>query len=170
MDKYVVLCDCDGRAHEVAYIDDDRADGGWIHLEPNVHELATRPLFRGTSVKPNRLGDPNQAVGLRCAGCGATISTITDARVGDIVDGLGSVRDELEMIRPSRPWDEPASGYEEQYRQALLAGPAPWDEGYEDRGSWWPEGIPRVTHYEDRIVIPFQVLRSLNSRLPKRRD
>lgn len=171
-DLYVVLCDCGGNSREVAYIDDERGNGGSVHLHPNVHQSAPDAgvQFRGTSTVANRLGDPNQAVALRCAGCGATVTALTNARVADIVDALSALREKLER-RPSRPWVEPAPGHEDNYRQALLAAPAPWDHGYEPGGDagWSLEGIPTITHYEDRVVVPFALLRTLNTKLPKRR-
>lgn len=175
MDRYVVLCDCDSGAQprEIAYIDDDRAEGGYIHIEPNVFELEKRQYFRGASVTPNRLGDPNSPVALRCSGsCGKSVSTISDARAGDIVDQFAAIKSELES-HPSRPWDAPAKGYEKEYERELLDNyPSPWREGYGDgKKQWrWPADIPRVTHYETRLAIPFGIFRSINSKLPKRRE
>lgn len=179
MNRYVVLCDCEsgGQPREIAYIDDDRTEGGSIHIDPNVFELETRQYFRGTTVTPNRRGDPNGSVTLRCSACRHTTPTITDARVGDIVDsiiGKLAIAAVQLAVYPSRPWDEPAEGFEDEYRQALLDDNSrwPWCEEYADhKGEWpWPAGIPRVTRYEMRLVIPFRFFRALNSNLPKRRE
>ena len=103
MDRYVVLCDCDGgqQPREIAYIDDDRSNGGRIHVEPNP----SKPYGIGTRVAPTRRGEFRTSIILDCPRCERRVR-ITELTAAQIIDLLGPVRDRLETALVAGWFDE----------------------------------------------------------------
>jgi hypothetical protein len=101
MDRYVVLCDCDGgpQPRVIATIDDDRAHGGPIHLAPSVGEYGETGHLSVKFVS-NRRGDTQTPVRLHCGGrCGKDIREITDSTAGEVIDKVAPHRSMLPVVQ-----------------------------------------------------------------------
>jgi hypothetical protein len=90
MSKYVVLCDCDGVTDRViAWIDDDRANGGPIRVEGKSN-------FRVALSVP-RAGGSIVTYGFGCRNCGKDVRQLSEAAAADVIDKIIPVRDTLEF-------------------------------------------------------------------------
>jgi hypothetical protein len=89
MNRYVVLCDCDGSPNKrtIAWIDDERPCGR-VHIDSITSFTAILRV-------PNRRGG-RATYKIRCKVCGKEV-TLSQTMAGDIIDMLAPIRDTLEV-------------------------------------------------------------------------
>jgi hypothetical protein len=89
MNRYVVLCDCDGNRNRrtIAWIDDERPHGS-VRIESHTSFTAI------VRVPNQRGGRINYRI--RCKACGKEVF-LSETTAGDIIDRLAPIRDTLEV-------------------------------------------------------------------------
>lgn len=154
MNKYVVLCDCDGLPDRrvLAWIDDDRPDGG-VRIRSNQ---AFRAVGRE---KPSTRGDTGVYT-FACRGCGRAFPPTTESTVAEIIDTVAPHLIEDASV-PALTSAQPTSSEDRRRAHDDVTARL---RGRVDPSARAIPGPARAV-YEVRRVIPFGVLCNVVSRL-----
>ncbi|MAS06188.1 MAG: hypothetical protein CL534_16110 [Ahrensia sp.] len=164
MNRYVVLCDCGGRAesawwepvngrHVVAVIDDGRPAGA-LQVEPNYFgghggNVGPGGFAFAYSTEPNRLNEHRDPLNLRCpAACLPKLPRIRESTIAVVLDRMSI--DSLESI-DFHERDEPASAADALKMQQEVEA----DFSREEYDGERPTLVPV---YSTRRVIPWAAL------------
>jgi hypothetical protein len=167
MSNYVVLCDCDGDPNPriIAWIDDDRPNGGRVRVDSNTGFTMSRRNV------PNIRGGVDD-FGIQCYGCRKAVR-LSDARAGEVLDKIQPIRDTLE-VRGIPALDQPAAELSDDERTARFEA-AQAEISAQLRGDRRADTsarrpvVPDATLFETRYVIPFAQLCYIVTKLSKSR-
>jgi hypothetical protein len=151
--RYVVLCACEGKptSRIIAWIDDDRINGGDVSVQSNV------------SFTESRHPDGHLIWNIRCRACRKWVPW-SEATVADVIDKIAPIRDRLELRRipalsqPRKALDE-EQREERQKRHDEIMAQIRAEPSSRQLPQPGPDAvIPNATHYEMRHVIPLITL------------
>ena len=154
MDKYVVVCDCNGgpNPQRIAWIDDERSDGG------SVVVAAVSRYTKQVRSEPNKRGG-NTLYTLGCVSCGKRLEW-TDQTAGEVLDKVIPLRGDLAVYSVPSPIQPEPELSEEDQRERREYGRRKIDAslGYSEDPPKDPRWHRPATLFEDRHAIPLLAL------------
>jgi hypothetical protein len=167
MDRYVVLCDCDGGPNPrlIAWIDDQRGHGGAVFVN------AVSRYTKAVRNEPNKRGGTTLYT-IGCVGCGKGLPRgLTDETAGEVLDKFViPYRDRLAvcsvpaLMQPEPEWSEEEQRERREYRHRKIDAAL----GYSSEPPRDPRWYPPATLFEDRHAIPLLLLCQAVSRIRDR--
>jgi hypothetical protein len=154
VDKYVVVCDCNGGPNpwRIAWIDDGRSHGGSVVVN------SVSRYTKAVRSEPNKRGGTTLYT-IGCVSCGKGFPW-TDQTAGEVLDKVIPERGKLPVYSVPAPMQPQLELSEEEQRERREYRYRKIDAalGYSNEPPKDPRWYPAATLFEDRHAIPLLVL------------